>query len=229
MRVIITNDDGIDAPGIQALRQAAASIPHLELIVVAPQAAWSGCGHTVTTGRNFAVEQRAADVWAVAGTPADCVRAALTHLAPGAHAVLSGINHGGNLGFDVHCSGTVAAAREAASHGIRGIACSHYVRRGMAVDWTKAAQWIAALLPSLLVKSTGYVSMNLPHLDPGCAPPEAIVCQLDPSPLPLAMEYNADGLRYSGNYHQRQRIPGSDVEVCMGGRISVVECGLAIG
>ena len=229
MRVIITNDDGIDAPGIHALRLAAASIPQLELIVVAPQAAWSGCGHTLTTGRTFAVEQRAADVWAVAGTPADCVRAALTHLAPGAQAVLSGINHGGNLGFDVHCSGTVAAAREAASHGIRGIACSHYVRRGMEVDWSQAGQWIAALLPGLLARTNGYVSVNLPHLDPGSAAPEALACRLDPSPLPLAMDYNAEGMRYCGNYHQRQRITGSDVDVCMGGRISVVECGLAIG
>ncbi len=139
MRVIITNDDGIDAPGIEAMCTAAALLPHLEVIVVAPQAAWSGCGHTLTTGKTFAVEQRANNQWnqrqwAVAGTPADCVRAALTHLAPAAQAVLSGINHGGNLGFDVHCSGTVAAAREAASHGVRGIACSHYVRRGMSVD-----------------------------------------------------------------------------------------------
>jgi 5'-nucleotidase len=224
MRVIITNDDGIDAPGIKALRHAAAKIQGLELIVVAPVAAWSGCGHTLTTGRSFAVEQRAPDVWAVAGTPADCVRAALTHLAPGALAVLSGINHGGNLGFDFHCSGTVAAAREAASHGVRGIACSHYVRRGMAVDWGQAGEWVASLLPGLLTKTDGYVSVNLPHLDPGQAQPAAISCVLDPSPLPLAMDFTADGMRYCGNYHQRERIPGSDVDVCMGGRISIVEC-----
>ena len=224
MRVIITNDDGIDAPGIHALRQAAAGIPGLELIVVAPQAAWSGCGHTLTTGRSFAVEQRAPNVWAVAGTPADCVRAALTHLAPGAQAVLSGINHGGNLGFDFHCSGTVAAAREAASHGVRGIACSHYVRRGMLVDWNQAGQWIASLLPELMTRSSGFVSVNLPHLDAGQAQPAAILCRLDPSPLPLEMSYSAEGMRYCGNYHQRERIPGSDVDICMGGRISIVEC-----
>ena len=99
----------------------------------------------------------------------------------------------------------------------------------MAVDWSQAGQWIAALLPGLLAKTTGYVSVNLPHLDPGCAQPEALVCRLDPSPLPLAMEYTLEGMRYSGNYHQRQRITGSDVDVCMGGRISVVECALTIG
>lgn len=225
MRVIITNDDGIDAPGIQAMCAAASYIPHLEVIVVAPQAAWSGCGHTLTTGKTFAVEQRAANHWAVAGTPADCVRAALTHLAPGAQAVLSGINHGGNLGFDVHCSGTVAAVREAASHGVRGIACSHYVRRGMEVDWAQAARWLADLLPGLLEKPRGYASVNLPHLNPGAASPAALYCDLDPSPLPLAMDYTAEGLRYCGNYHQRERILGADVDVCMGGRISIVEVG----
>lgn len=223
MRIIITNDDGIDAPGIHALRHAAATIPQLEVIVVAPQDAWSGCGHTLTTGRSIAVEQRSPGVWAVAGTPADCVRAALTHIAPGAQAVLSGINHGGNLGFDIYCSGTIAAAREAASHGVRGIACSHYMRRGMIVDWDQAAQWIAALLPRLLDQTSGYVSVNLPHLDPGQEMPEAVLCQLDPSPLPLAMDVTAEGLRYSGNYHQRARISGADVDVCMGGRISLVE------
>jgi 5'-nucleotidase len=230
MRVIITNDDGIDAPGIHALCAAAARLPHLELIVVAPQGAWSGCGHALTTGRTFAVEARprtewAAQRWAVAGTPADCVRAALTHLAPGAQAVLSGINHGGNLGFDVHCSGTVAAAREAASHGVRGIACSHYQRRGLAVDWTQAATWLAGILPELLAEPRGYVSVNLPHLEPGSAPPAAQRCPLDPSPLPLAMDYSSEGLRYCGDYHQRERIPGADVDVCMGGRISIVEVG----
>lgn len=225
MRVIITNDDGIDAPGIHALRQAVARIPGIEPIVVAPESPWSGCGHTLTTGRSFAVTQRAPGEWAVAGTPADCVRAALTHLAPGAQAVLSGINHGGNLGFDVHCSGTVAAAREAASHGIRGIACSHYVRRGITVDWEQAAQWIAALLPELLLTTTGHVSVNLPHLDPGLPMPGMVHCPLDPSPLPLAMERTPEGVRYCGNYHQRQRLVGHDVAICMDGRISVVDLG----
>lgn len=225
MRVIITNDDGIDAPGIHALRQAVAGLPELEAVIVAPMQPWSGSGHTLTTGRSIAFEERGSGVWAVAGSPADCVRAALTHLAPGARAVISGINHGGNLGFDVHCSGTVAAAREAASHGFRGIACSHYQRRGMPVDWTRAAQWILALLPDLLAESTGHVSVNLPHLDPGAAMPAAVRCRLDPSPLPLAMERTPEGLRYCGDYHQRERLAGHDVAVCMGGRISVVDLG----
>lgn len=224
MHVVLTNDDGIDAPGFVALGAAIALIPGLEPLVVAPRDHWSGCGHTLTTGRPIAYEQRAPGVWAVAGSPADCVRIALTHLAPGAQAVISGINQGGNLGFDVWCSGTVAAAREAASHGVRGIALSHYIRRGIPLDWSLAARWAAELLPGLLPGS-GHVSVNLPHLDGAPPRPEAVPCQLDPSPLPLAMELSAEGAKYSGNYHQRARITGRDIDICFSGRISVVELG----
>ena len=222
MRVLLTNDDGIDAPGFAALRAAVAQVPGLEPVVVAPRDHWSGCGHTLTTGRSIAYEQRPDSAWAVAGTPADCVRAGLTHLAPGAAVVLSGINRGGNLGFDVFCSGTVAAAREAASHGVRGIALSHYVRRGIELDWTRAALWAAALIPDLL-GGTGHVSVNLPHLDPGAQLPPIVRCPLDPSPLPLAMERSAEGLRYSGDYHRRARVPGGDVDACFSGSITIVE------
>ncbi len=224
MRIVVTNDDGIDAPGIAALRQAIAAISGLDPIVVAPRDHWSGCGHTLTTGRSIAAEERSSGVWAIAGSPADCVRVALTHLAPDAVAVVSGINQGGNLGADLHCSGTIAAAREASFHGRRGVALSHYVRRGQPIDWSRAAAWVALLLPGLLI-GRGHVSVNLPHLDPGAAMPEAVRCSLDPSPLPLAMERLADGFRYSGDYHQRERRTGYDIDTCFAGRISVVELG----
>jgi 5'-nucleotidase len=224
MRVIVTNDDGIDAPGIQALRQAAATIAGLEVCVVAPSREWSSCGHALTTGREIQVQRRADGSWVVDGSPADCVRAALTHLAPGAVAVLSGINRGGNLGADVWCSGTIAAAREGALHGVRGIAVSHYLRRGVTIDWQVAARWVTALLPALL-RGNGLVSVNLPHTHPQTAMPAVIPCPLDPSPLPLAMERSATGLHYRGDYHGRTRKPGHDVAVCFGGAISVVELG----
>ncbi len=225
MRVVLTNDDGVDALGLAALRLAVAAVPGLQPVVVAPLVCWSSCGHALTLRDEIRCEFRAEGVWAVDGSPADCVRAALTHLAPGATAVLSGINHGGNLGFDVHVSGTVAAAREAAAQGVRGVAISHYLRRGVAIDWERAAAWVAALLPELLATTTGYAAVNLPHLDPGTPDPLMERCPLDPSPLPLVMERTADGVRYVGNYHNRIRLPGHDVAVCFGGRISRVELG----
>ena len=224
MRVIVTNDDGIEAPGIQALCHAAGNVAGLEVCVVAPSREWSSCGHALTTGREFSAQRRDDGAWVVDGSPADCVRAALTHLAPGAVAVLSGINHGGNLGADVWCSGTVAAAREGALHGLRGVALSHYLRRGVAVDWQVAATWVVALLPTLL-RGTGLVSVNLPHTHPQTAMPTVVHCPLDPSPLPLVMERSASGLHYRGDYHRRTRKAGHDVEVCFSGAISVVELG----
>src|SRR5262245_42279778 len=132
MKLLLTNDDGIDAPGLEALLGAAAALG--EAVVVAPDEHLSGCSHRVTTGRPIRVERRGEGRHAVCGTPADCVRVGLHGLAPEARWVLAGINEGGNLGADVHHSGTVAAVREAVLHGVPGIALSHYHRRGLEID-----------------------------------------------------------------------------------------------
>src|SRR5262249_57858395 len=123
MKLLLTNDDGVFAPGLEALAEAAAELG--EVLVVAPASHLSGCGHRVTTHGPIRVEQVAPGRVAVDGTPGDCVRVALHDLMPDADWVLSGINHGGNLGADVHHSGTVAAAREAVLHGRPAIALSH--------------------------------------------------------------------------------------------------------
>src|SRR5262245_53768028 len=128
MKLLLTNDDGIDAPGLRAL--LAAAQPLGEPVVVAPARAHSGCSHRVTTDGPFRVAARP-DGFAVEGTPADCVRVALHDVAPDIAWVLSGINAGGNLGADVYHSGTVAAVREAVLHGLPGVALSQYRKRGM--------------------------------------------------------------------------------------------------
>ncbi len=125
---LLTNDDGWDSPGLLALRQAAGGLGRCR--VVAPSGPHSGCGHRVTTHAPIEVKAMGEDILAVAGTPADCVRLALHQLAPKPRWIFSGINAGGNLGADVHHSGTVAAVREGAMHGVPGIALSHYIARG---------------------------------------------------------------------------------------------------
>ena len=110
MKILLTNDDGIDAPGLEALAAAARCLAG-EVVVVAPAEPHSGCGHRVTTDRPLAVAEIAAGWYRVSGTQADCVRLALGRLVPDAALVISGINAGGNLGADIHLSGTVAAAR----------------------------------------------------------------------------------------------------------------------
>jgi 5'-nucleotidase len=138
--------------------------------------------------------------------------------------VLSGINAGGNLGADVYISGTVAAIREAALLGRRGIAFSHYKRREWDYDWERVARWTLALLRDLLgspCPTGAFWNVNFPHLDPASPDPEVVYCPLDPNPLPVRFRRDGELLIYNGDYHARPRHPGADVEVCMAGKIAV--------
>jgi 5'-nucleotidase len=222
MLLLLTNDDGIEAPGIRALWRAAEPLGRCRII--APSGPISGCGHQTTTHQPIVIDRRAGDAWAIGGTPVDCVRLALHTLAPKPDWVLSGINAGGNLGTDVYHSGTVAAVREAAIRGHRGIAISHYIARGRPIDWDRAAAWAAGVLARLMAMPCDrgtFWNVNLPHPAPGGPDPEVVFCPLDPSPLPLDYRYEGTEANYSGDYQARARRAGSDVEVCFGGSIAV--------
>jgi len=222
MKLLLTNDDGIDAPGLQALLDAARTIG--EPIVVAPAAPQSGCSHTVTS--TVRVEPRGDHRYAVHGTPADCVRVGLHRLVPDAKVILSGINHGGNLGADVYYSGTVAAVREGVLHGWPGVALSQYKKKHLDYDWPRAARWAARVLAELLSRPLdpgAFWSVNLPHLTPDDPEPELVYCPLDPHPLPLSYRHEEGMHYYDGDYHTRQRTPGADVDVCFGGWIAVTK------
>jgi len=223
MKLLLSNDDGIDAPGLEALLCAARKIG--DPIVVAPAGPQSGVSHAVTAHGLLRIEARGEKRFAVHGTPADCTRIGLLKLVPDAKWVLSGINHGGNLGADVHYSGTVAAVREAVLHGWPGVAVSHYRRENMEFDWQRAASWVARVLKDLTRRPTKaglFYNVNLPHLRPCEDEPEMVFCALDPHPLPLSYRHEeGGGLFYDGIYHSRERTRGADVDVCFGGRIAV--------
>ena len=133
--LLLTNDDGVDAPGMHALRQAAGGLGRCR--VIAPSGPVSGCGHQVTTHQPIEIVPRNDGTLAVKGSPADCVRLAIHEFEPEVQWVFSGINSGGNLGTDTYISGTVAAAREAAIRGLPAIAISHYIARGRLIDWPR--------------------------------------------------------------------------------------------
>jgi 5'-nucleotidase len=222
MRLLLTNDDGIDAAGIAALERAARALG--EVIVAAPASCWSGCGHRCTTDAPIAVEERGPGRYAIHGTPADCVRLALHALAPEVDWVLAGINHGGNLGADVFPSGTVAAAREGVLHGVPAVALSHYRRRPVVEDWERVDRWAQHILRDLLDRpwqAGSFWNVNFPSLGPDDPDPESVFCPVDPHPLPLDFTRNGEGFLYAGVYHERSREAGSDVDVCFGGRIAV--------
>ncbi|BCL38239.1 5'/3'-nucleotidase SurE [Nostoc sp. MS1] len=223
MTIILTNDDGIDAPGIKALAQAVQS---KDFIVAAPKDHQSGCGHQVTTTRPINLQKRSETEYAIAGTPADCVRIALTQITPEIKFVLSGINAGGNLGVDAYISGTVAAVREAAMHGIAGIAISHYRKAKHNFDWELATSLTAEVLTELLhrpLEPGCFWNVNLPHLLPGEPKPELVFCQPCTKPLPVNYRIDGDDFFYVGEYSKRERTPGSDVEVCFGGNIAITQ------
>jgi 5'-nucleotidase len=138
--------------------------------------------------------------------------------------VLSGINAGGNLGADVYTSGTVAAVREAVLLGRPGIALSHYKRRDLDFDWARAARWVLPVLRELLGRPPEpgtFWNINLPHLGADAADPAVVFCPLDQGPLPISFRRDGEHFIYAGNYHERPRRPGGDVEVCFNGQIAV--------
>lgn len=220
MTIILTNDDGIDAPGIRALQQAITEAN----IIVAPSQQYSGCGHQVTTHRGMKLQRISNREYALDGTPADCTRMAINKIATNTKLVLSGINAGGNLGTDVYISGTVAAVREAAIHGIPGVAISHWIKRPLLIDWSVATRWTTRVLDDLLSRPLppgSFWNVNLPHLEPDRPEPKIILCQPSIDPLPLQYRKEGDTYYYQGKYSDRERAPGTDVDICFNGNIAV--------
>jgi 5'-nucleotidase len=162
MRVLLTNDDGIEAEGLQALRKALLELPGIELAVIAPDGNRSAMARSITTRRPLWVQEidfsDGTVGYATDGTPVDCVRLANLGLIEGfeAELVVSGINHGSNLGDDITYSGTVAAALEAIVLGLPGIAISQQstareldFRAGAGFDFSVAARFTARLVAEL--------------------------------------------------------------------------------
>ncbi len=223
MQFLLTNDDGIDAAGLEALVTAVR--PLGDPVVVAPARPQSGVSHAVTWHEGVRIEPRGEKRFAIHGTPADCTRLGLLHLVPDANWILSGINHGANLGADVYYSGTVAAVREAVLHGWPGIAVSYYRKTGIEFDWERAARWVTPVLSEVIARRVEpglFYNVNLPLLPRDAADPEVVWCPLDPKPLPLNYRHEeTSGLYYAGDYNLRHRTPEADVDNCFRGRIAV--------
>ncbi len=222
MKLVLTNDDGIDAPGIEALRQACHGLG--ETVTVAPNDQLSGISHRVTTRDPISVEPEGDRRFRVFGTPADCTRIALAEIAPDANWVLAGVNRGANLGTDAYLSGTVAAVREAALLGKPAIAVSQYVGLGRSPDWSLTSQRAARVIREIIespIDRGHYWSVNLPDTDSSEADVDVVRCDLDPSPMGVRFVKTDEGYMWAGDYHGRPRLAGRDVDVCFGGRIAV--------
>jgi 5'-nucleotidase len=225
-RVLITNDDGIDAGGINALASLAERLFE-EVWVIAPQNQASQIGHRVTTDTPIDFEERGKRRIAVNGTPADCIRVGLHLLDARPDWVWSGINHGGNLGrHDYYISGTLAAAREAAFFKIPALGASHYMKRGLDLNWDSAILRVERAFQQIQKEKTDpgvFWSINLPHLDNDESEPDIVFCELEKEPLDVDFHFDEEKkhLIYRGTYHGRSREKGSDVDICFGGDVSV--------
>ena len=155
-RILLTNDDGIDAPGLAAMHKALSRVGRVT--VAAPATNQSATGHGLTTGRNPIFVTTWTDdggsVWhSINARPATCVSLALENLlSETPDIVVSGSNHGENLGLVTYYSGTVGAAREAAFKGIPSIAVS--VQAGSPIDFEAAAEFTAHLVGKYLKRNS---------------------------------------------------------------------------
>ncbi len=168
MRLLLTNDDGIFAPGLEALRDALAETAY-ELNIIAPDRERSATGHSITMHRPIRVRETCLDIaecyaWVVDGTPADCVKLGLESLLKHKpDLVISGINLGPNVGTDVIYSGTVSAAMEGLINRVPSIAVS--LASHDQPDFRHAAAFIKDLVPFLIKHPDKLASQTLLNIN----------------------------------------------------------------
>ncbi len=169
MNILLTNDDGIHAPGIAAAFKELIKLG--DVTVVAPSDRMSGAGHSITVFGPLVCEkvsiENQFEGYSVGGSPADCVKLAIMELCPKKpDLVVSGINNGANVGVNVYYSGTVAAAMEAAFYRIPAIAlsCAHEEE----MDFDTAAKYCIEVVNKIGTNSlSGVININIPRLSEG--------------------------------------------------------------
>lgn len=163
MIILLSNDDGIFAPALRRLRDELAALGRV--IIVAPDRDQSATSHSLTLHRPFRIHRHEEDVYSVDGTPTDCVVTAYHGLLDARpDLVVSGINHGPNMGEDVFYSGTVAAAIEGTLQGAAAIAASLVTREP--TDFAEPARFVARLARQVVERGLPHrqlLNVNLPH------------------------------------------------------------------
>lgn len=231
MRILVTNDDGVNAPGLQVLRKIAEALSS-DVWVVAPETNQSGVSHSLTIFEPLRYREAGERTFSVRGTPTDCVIMGVRHILAGQPPalILSGVNHGANLAEDVAYSGTVAGASEGTRLGIRSIAMS--LTTGF--DPHRRIHWETALAhgPGLVQKllETGWpdnvvINVNYPDVAPGDVAGRAVARQgrRDQS---LVTEERRDpwGNPYywfRSNYRRSALVEGTDLAAIANGMISI--------
>lgn len=232
MRILLTNDDGIHAPGLKVLEKIAKQLSS-DIWIVAPETEQSGASHSLTLKDPMRLRKISARKYAVQGTPTDCVLMAIRHVMVDSQPdlVLSGVNRGQNVADDVTYSGTIAAAMEGTALGVPAIALSQaYGFDGKQnVHWATAETHAAAIVEKLV--STGWQSdvlmnVNFPDVTPQNVGGIDITAQgkRDQSLVKIEERVDGQGNPYYWTGFQRIRSNpsvGTDLRSIYDGRISI--------
>ena len=227
MLLLVSNDDGIYAEGIRVLAETLKKIGRV--IVVAPDREKSAASHSLTLHRPLRIANIKKNFYAVSGTPTDCINLGINEILDRKRPdlVVSGINHGGNLGDDVHYSGTVSAALEGAMMGIPSIAVS-LVARDDRLHFRPAANF-AAKLAKMVVKHRlppGIVlNVNVPNF-PQTSLKGYAFCKLGKRNYSNIIEEKLDPRKkkyywIGGDEVGYENIPGSDCNAILERKISI--------
>lgn len=165
--ILLTNDDGVDAPGLQALRGVLNKDSDIRVFIVAPVGQRSASSHNINIHSPIKLMHLDENVYSIDGSPADCVRIGLNYIKEKIDLVVSGINLGENMGVDIFYSGTVAAAREAVINGLPGIASSHITSNDSYIDFSYAAAITHGIVKRVLEKPIPegvLLNVNVPNL-----------------------------------------------------------------
>ncbi|MEM6459566.1 MAG: 5'/3'-nucleotidase SurE [Planctomycetota bacterium] len=222
MRILLTNDDGIEAPGLRALAEALRGSGLGKISVVAPMKVQSATSHAVTFHRAIGVRETEFG-YAVDGRPADCVKLGLHALFAGEppfDLVVSGMNAGANVGINVLYSGTVGAAREANFCGVPAVAVSLHIGAWDHDHWARAAGYAAAAIEKIVERKeldgNTLLNVNVPVLDGGVEPRGMKVVPASLSRMVVDYERGANGngeatYKVCNVMTFAEREPGTDV------------------
>ena len=229
-RILLINDDGIEAPGLEILERIAAELAR-EIWIVAPEHDQSGVSHAVSLHHPIRATERGPRRWAVTGTPGDCVVMALSHLMRGAppQLLLSGVNRGANLGIETVFSGTVGGAMTGMMLGVPSIALSQAWTDRANLRWETSARLAPGIVRRLLEigwSAGTCLSINFPDLPAEEAGPLTLARQGAGSVEGMDVEARIDprGFTYYWvSFRRGERDQGleSDIEALNAGRVVV--------
>ncbi|MBF0323675.1 5'/3'-nucleotidase SurE [Magnetospirillum moscoviense] len=228
-RILISNDDGIQAPGIKVLEKIARAISK-DVWVVAPETEQSAAGHSLTIRRPLRVRRVSRRRFAVDGTPTDAVLLGINHVLKGRKPdlMLSGVNRGANLGDDVTYSGTVAAAMEATILGVPSIAFSQFFHPGHPPRWSTAEHWGPEIIRR--VAAIGWdagvlINVNFPDVPHAHVGGIEVTCQgkrkIGDELVERADPRGESYIWIGAQRAEETSVPGTDIEAVLRGAVSV--------